>query len=376
METISREKVDELLRLAEERTDRARSLLIEQISDLFISEEGRLTEHQRALMSDILLKLVSELEIVVRKDLSARLADQDSVPHDLVMELANDRIDIARPVLQKSGALKDEDLIEVVRNRTDEYRLCIAMREKLSEQVSDAIVESGGVDVIEALLRNQDADLSKRAMEYLVAESRRVDRFQEPLLSRHDLPPTLAHRMFWWVSAALKKKILLEYKDIDPIAVDQAIQGAARQAIDDHSESEGIMARARALVARLAATGALDVKFLTQALRQQRIPVFIAGIAQLVGIETAMAWRIFLDKTGESFAVLCRAMEMNRNDFSSLYLLLGEARGGGRVRATDHLKEILELYDSVDLKTAQAALSFWQRDGAYQEALQGLKDVH
>jgi len=376
MSDIKRNKVEQLLKLAEDRSGESRRQLIEQISDLFMADECRLTEHQRALMLDILIKLISELETVVRRELASSLAEGEHVPAELVRLLANDRIEIARPVLEKSGTLRDEDLIEVVRNRSDEHRFCIAMRERVSEQVSDALVENGGVDVVEALLRNQDAELSKRAMEYLVAESRRVDRFQEPLLSRHDLEPELAHRMFWWVSAALRKKILVDYSEVDPVALDEALQGAARKAIDGHhDEAEGIMARAKALVARLSTTGALDVAFISQALKQQKIPVFIAGIAQLGGIETTVAWRIFLDKSGESLAVLCRAIDMGRNDFSSLYLLVGQARGGARVRKAHHLEDILGLYDSMAVDTAKAALSYWQRDSQYQDALQELSDV-
>ncbi|RMF12803.1 MAG: DUF2336 domain-containing protein [Alphaproteobacteria bacterium] len=375
MNTISQEQAARLLDLAEKKSVEARQLLLENISDLFLSEEGRLTEHQRALMTDILTKLVGEFETVIRKDLAARLATMDNVPAELVKLLANDRIEIAAPILRQSGALRDVDLIEIVRNRSEEHRLCIAMREKLTEEVSDALVENGGTDVIEALLRNQDAKISQHAMEYLVAESRRIDRFQEPLLSRNDLPPVLAHRMFWWVSAALRKKILTDYSDLDQVAFDGAVQEAANKAIADHDERESVMARAKALVGRLAETGGLDTVFLTQALKQQKIPIFIAGIAQLARIDTGIAWRIFADAGGESFAVLCRAIDISKNDFVSLFLLMSEARGGTRVRSTNFVTSVVELFDSITRENAQAAVEFWRRDVAYQEALQGLREV-
>lgn len=374
MKSISQEQVAELMQLAQDRSDQARKLLVEHISDLFLSSEGRLTEHQRALMGDILVKLVGEFETVVRKEMAARFAGDEDVPAELVRLLANDRIEIARPILEKSGALRDEDLIEIVHSRSDEHRLCIAMRQKLSEEVSEALVESGGVDVVEALLRNQDAELSKRAMEYLVAESRRVDRFQEPLLSRHDLPAALAHRMFWWVSAALRKKIVTDFTEMDSATLDDVIQHAAQKAIADHDEAEGIMERARALIARLKAQGRLDMGFLIQALKQQKIPVFISGLAEMAEITPHVAWRVFSDKGGESLAVLCRAVDVNRNDFANLFLLMVEARGGRRVQSTNRLKDVLGLFDSITADSARAAMRYWQRDAMYQEALQGLKN--
>src|SRR3546814_17874489 len=79
--------------------------------------------------------------------------------------------------------------------RSAETRRALALRNDVSAAVAVALVERAGPGVIEALIRNPDAMLSRRAMEMLVAESKRVDRFQEPLLSRADLPPELAYRM-------------------------------------------------------------------------------------------------------------------------------------------------------------------------------------
>src|SRR3546814_14145445 len=77
----------------------------------------------------------------------------------------------------------------VVMRRAEEHRMAIALRNDVSVAVAEALLEKSGPDVIEALIRNTDVMLSRRAMEMLVAESKRVDRFQEPLLARADLPP-------------------------------------------------------------------------------------------------------------------------------------------------------------------------------------------
>ena len=94
-------------------------------------------------------------------------------------------------------------MIEIIKHRTQEHMLVVAGRDAVSEDVSDALVDEGDENVVEMLLRNSDAALSRHAMEFIVEQSKRVDRFQQPLLRRSDLTPELAHRMFWWVSAAL-----------------------------------------------------------------------------------------------------------------------------------------------------------------------------
>ncbi len=375
MNPIGREQIARLYDLAQEKTEQARRVLVENISDLFLSKDGRLTEYQRTLMTDIIHKLLTEVELVVRAELAAKLADNDRIPPELVRMLANDKIEIAQPVLEKSKLLRDEDLIQIVKDRSDEHRLSIALRTKISEPVSDALVEQGSEDVIEALLKNSDARISERAMEYLVAESRRVDRFQEPLLSRHDLPSGLAHRMFWWVSALLRRRIVTDFSSLDPVALDIAIQGATKLAIAGNNRGETALDRAERLVAELSAKGNLNINFLTRALKQQKIPIFVAGLGKLADVSSQTIWRVFADKGGESFAVLCRAIDMSRNDFASIFLIMSEARGGQHVRPTSVLKDALDLFDAISTANARAALSYWQRDAAYQQALDDVRDA-
>ena len=81
------------------------------------------------------------------------------------------------------------------------------MRKSLSEDVSEALVDTGQEDVIASLLNNHGAKVSRHVMDYLASESKRVDAYQNPLVRRPELSPELAERMSWWVSAALREHI-------------------------------------------------------------------------------------------------------------------------------------------------------------------------
>jgi len=367
-------ELQELLLLAREKSSEARSQLVENITDLFLSDSGRLSEHERALMSDILGKLVSQVEAEIRKELSHVLATLNLDLPEIVSLLSKDDVEIARPLLEHSGLLKDPDLVEVIRMRTDEHRMIIAMRDEVSETVSNALIEYGGEDVIEALLNNHDSHLTKRAMEYLVAESRRVDRFQEPLLNRSDLPGDLAYRMYWWVSAALRKKILSDYK-VDPVAFEHAVKRATQTVIVDCESDQSAYIRAQKLVRRMMENGELTIQFLINALRQQRVAVFVAGLAELSSISFRVAWQIFSDKSGESFAVLAKAIGVDRSQFTSTFLLVTQAREGGGAKSPGVLKDIIGLFDTTSVENAKGALQVWQRDNAYQAAIEQLDQV-
>ncbi len=368
MTVEDRVQVKELVDLAHDKSERGRKLLVENITDLFLSPEGRLNDHERALMSDILCKLIESIESSIRAQLAERLASIEDAPPELIRQLAQDEISIARPILERSKVLRDPDLIEIIKERTKEHRLSIALREQVSRDVSDALIEYGDEDVIETLLKNADAELSERAMEYLVSESRRVDRFQEPLVHHSDLDPKLAYRMFWWVSAALRHHIVTHY-EADELQLDQAIEDAARQAMEEHDPESAVASRAQRLVHRLLQQGELNIPFLIQALRQHRLPVFAAGFAELANISHRMVMRIITDPGGESVAILCKAIGVERSDFTTIFLLLEQAQEGGRPVDPGTLNRSLKLFDRIERSNAEAVLGYWRRDAGFLAAM-------
>src|ERR1700754_3165581 len=207
---------EQLMTLARQKSDQAREQLFEAMGDVFMERNTVLSLQERALITDILEKLIREVSREIRRKLAVKLAEAPGTPRELAVLLANDEIDIASPMLIKSKVLEDVDLIEIVRNRSTQHLLAIAMRRDLSTAVADALVESGEKDVIRTLLENQDARISRATMAYLVEQSKAVDEFQEPLVKRRDLPPELARRMCLWVSAAIRQSLLERFNlDVD-----------------------------------------------------------------------------------------------------------------------------------------------------------------
>ncbi|MCF6216498.1 MAG: DUF2336 domain-containing protein [Emcibacter sp.] len=364
----------DLLILAQEKSVSARSELCENISDLFLSPDGRLNEHERALMNDVLLKLINSVEKNVKKELSKRLASAEEVSPDLAAKLANESIEIAEPMLRKSGVLKDEQLIEIIRNRSDAHRMAIAIRSHVSEDVSGELIEKGSEDVLEALIRNENAELSELAIKYLVAESKNVDRFQEPLLNRQDLPVDLAYRMYWWVSAALRRKIVLEF-NLDSAMIDDMLEMATKSAIQSHDSTDSVMRTALKLARELASKNKLTITFLRQCLRQEKVNLFVAGLSEMTGLDVKILWRAMRERTGESLAIIAKSLEIDRDSFASIFLLIIQSRSGGKARTTGLVNSILSLYDEIKVINAKVAVRHWQRDFGFQDSILSMKDA-
>src|SRR3546814_5968999 len=75
----------------------------------------------------------------------ALLRGPDPLP-ELQSVLANDEIEVAQAVLERSKVLQDQDLIDVVLRRAEEHRMAIALRNDVSAAVAEALVEKAGPD--------------------------------------------------------------------------------------------------------------------------------------------------------------------------------------------------------------------------------------
>ena len=366
------DELHELLKLALDKSVEGRQRLTASLGDLFEDRSTVLTERERALMSDILRKLLHECEMAVRRDLAERLSKQDDPPHDLIVVLANDQIEVAQPVLMNCDVLRDMELIGIIRRRTHQHHLAIAMRRAVSETVSDALVETGNENVIKTLLENQDARISEATMAYLAEESRSVDSYQEPLIKRQDLPVDLAKRMYLWVSAALRDHILENFA-VDPTELDKKLEGLADSIVTDpaqHAAGPEAKRPAELLARHLIEENEINWNMMVQVLRQGEISLFEALFGEMSGLRPERVQKVLYESGGEGLAIACRALDMPKSTFATTFLLSRRGETGKRVTDPRVLSRALVMFDKINPKTAQSVLESWRRNEDYQDAIE------
>ena len=370
--------MQELLDLARDKSVNGRTRLVEVVGDLFFEEKAVTNERERDLMAAILQQLIHDVEQSVRKALADRLAMETNAPHDLVSILANDEIDVAHKILRSSEVLQDLELIEIIQHRTFEHQLTIAMRNDVSEAVSDALVETGNSKVIQTLIENETATISDNTLEYLVNESKTREPYQLPLLDRPDFSPHLAKRMYWWVSAALRKHIVEEYT-IDPTELDQKIESTIKDLLGEPqtvapqaevSEGEIIDTHSMDLARKLAATNAITPTLLLQTLRKGEVRMFEGMFAQLTGLRTNLVRRLVYEPGGEGLAIACKAADLTKPDFGSLFLLSRAARPGDKTVDPNEVARVMKFFDRLGLDTAKKVVDRWKLDPDYLFAIQ------
>jgi len=360
---------DRLLSLARESSVKSKTELAAIVDSLFDDQGTALSDREKSLMFNIIQQLVHEVEVSVRKKLSEKFATDDEVPHELVKALASDELDVAYPILTKSNVLHNEDLIEIIRLRTEEYHLAITLRDDISETVTDVLVETSSVGVITQLLKNENAHISQATMAYLVEQSKRVDTFQDPLLHRTDLPEALAKKMFMWVSAALRTHIVERY-EIDPSTTDRLLEQAAREGYEatlsekTDSSSE--------LIKSLRERGMITPEMLVQTLSDGEIPLFFAILSDLTKLNDVLVRRIVFEKGGEGIAIACKAIGLGEIDFITIFRKSRRVAPGRGDATRADVNAILDLYRGFEQEDAQKVVEMWNGDREYLSAIRDL----
>jgi len=366
-----------LIGLARDKSVESRKRLVAVVSDIFFSDQAILTEYERALITDILHKLIYDLAVPVREVLSSHLAGVEPMPRAAVLRaLSDDEIEVAAPILLNNEALLDVELIEVVRHRALEHQLMLAMRRAPVAMAAEPTGETGAGDLIQDLLGSGDSRLTDATMAYLIEQSRGVDSFQEPILRREDLSERLARKMILWILAALRQHILDRF-DIDLTTLDDCIEFAADDLTErlaaERDRSRGD--RADELAAALDGAGQLTPSRLIQALRQGEVALFVAMLAHLTGLRLPLVRRLLFEPGGEGLVVACRAVGLDKAIVASIFLLCRRARPGDWAADPRELSRVLALYDRVQPAAAHAVLARWRRDPDFLYAIKTVEEA-
>lgn len=358
-------QLETLVALAREATPAARSELTAKIGSLLA--DANLSQSERTLAGEILLHILRDAEMEVRKALARRLAEDHRAPVDLIVALANDALDVAGPVLVRSPVLRDADLVEVVRTKTRQHQLVVAMREGISETVSNALVETGHEDVVLRLLNNSTARMGKTALGRAVEMSRTAPQLQEPLVQRTDLDPDLAGKMYAWVSDALRKQIMLNF-DVPQETIERAMTDSLAEVLAQHVRSYLKDENAQRIADALLGRGEITVELLLSVLRAGDIKLFEALFARHTGLKLTTARKCLYEPGAHGLAAACKVAGFEKPDFAALFLLSRQARQGDKSVDPAELPTTLEFFDRLTANQARALLNEWYADGTIQPA--------
>ncbi len=336
---------------------RHRLRMLQEVTDLFLVGSGHHSGQQLALFDDVLIRLVAEIEVKARAEIARRLAPLAKSPPRLIRTLAfDDAIEVAAPVLTSSPQLTDADLVENATTKSQDHLYAIAQRLKLSEAVTDVLVERGDRRVVRRVARNAGARFSLAGYDKLVAFARYDRTLALTIGRRSDVPRQYFIKLLESASASVREKL----EKANPEAV-----AAIRLAVD---EVAGEMQREARENSRAYTVALRDAKrrfgahAITEAnvhgpARAQDFEKAVVALAMLGHFPVDLVERALLDEGADMVLILAKAAGCSWTTAKALLLMQAARRG----MSPEDLDRAFNSFDRLSEQTARRVLKFHER---------------
>jgi uncharacterized protein (DUF2336 family) len=347
--------IDELNAAVASGSEEQRQRILERVADLFAAGSRGYSSDQIALFDDVLQRLSADIEVKARARLASRLARIDTAPPKLIRSLAfDDEIDVAEPVLVHSQQLSDADLVENATIKSQAHLLAIARRLKLSEKVTDVLVERGDRRVVHKVANNRGARFSLAGYGKLTARARNDSALTLVLGRRSDLPRQHFLKLLETASASVRAKL----ESDNPHAAD-----AVRDAIDvvaTNMQQEARKESRRYAVALRDANRCFNAQPITEAnihahARGQEFDRTVIALTKLGRFSVDLVERALLDKGEDMILIFAKAAGCSWTTAKELLLMYVAERN----LLPEDLARAFERYKKLTPETARSLIDFY-----------------
>jgi uncharacterized protein (DUF2336 family) len=345
-----------LVDLAKAPTSEKRRDLLREVTDLFFDTADVRTSRESHLFDDVLRTVARDMQQGVLAELAERFADSPDAPLQLMHDLASNVFAVAEPVLKRSPVLKEDALVKLVTEQSQDHIKAIAQRDTVSPRVSDAIVTAGDDEALDTLLRNAGAVIERPAMERVVDRARDNQRLHGGVVGRQDIPVDLLNEMYFVVEKKLRAVIMERNAAVDPAELDQALSRARTrlQARTEAAMTEDMRAAIK-LIEQKKRAGELKPSLLVGLYRDGHVAAFTFGLAEIVGLDYDTTHAIVARQDMEALAMICRASNIERPLFVTIAVLCC-----GGADAMNQAESFGRLYTAVPVEAAQRAMRFYK----------------
>ncbi|MHA6289213.1 DUF2336 domain-containing protein [Maricaulis sp. CAU 1757] len=348
-------RLNNLVELAKEKSSERRRTLLREVTDLFFEEPPARDTATSQEFDDVLSALAAQTAQEAREELAERFADTPVAPHGLILQLAQDAIDVAAPILSRSSALSEHDLVDIAERAGQTHLKAISQRESVPEKVSDTIVRRGDDDTVAELIGNEGARLSRNAFEAVSERAETSPTLQSPLVERQDTPNDLLADLMLTVNNRLRERIEERFEQVDPEVLEQAM-AASRARLADRLKEDKEIAEARKFVSTMAVRRKLDNALLARLLREGQRVRFYVAFAEMADIDYMAAKRAIDQDCIDPLALICKAAKFDK----ALFVTLAVLRDTANEDAFSDARELGALYDAISIEDANRAMRFYR----------------
>jgi uncharacterized protein (DUF2336 family) len=167
-------------------------VILRRVTDLFLDGSENFSDDHVGIFDDVIGRLIEKTEHPALIELSAKLAPVGNAPVNVIASLACDNdIAVSGPVLETSNVLTDQTLAEIAGTKSQKHLAAIAGRTRISETVTDILVDRGNSEIARKMTANLGACLSELGFVKLINRAKNDKTLAAAVASRIDLPPEL-----------------------------------------------------------------------------------------------------------------------------------------------------------------------------------------
>ncbi len=346
--------LQDLESLSVERDAGKRRELLRKVTDLFFITEQQQSDSDRGVFGSVMERVAYELEGEARAELSQRLSSTRFAPHDIVRRLAEDDIEVAKPVLERSKVLSDADLVDIAYARGQDHLMAMTRRETLSAAVTDVIVQRGNDDVLTSVAGNGGASFSSRSFNTLAMKATDVATLRENLSHRDDVPNEVVEAIKRNVAEKLKREFAEQNTDISSREIDHVVEMQSGNVDFSSLNEDNRFGPLTVDVNDLNQKGLLTQDKIKEFAEKGMKAELVHSLAIKTDIEPAMAYHTLYEAEVPALAVLCRAYGFKRETFGALL----QERVHSTNLAAEHVISAMKRYDGLNDETAQRIYRF------------------
>ena len=192
MKPASQSLITELDATLRKIPDARQLVILRRVTDLFlVGAEGYYNE-QIAIFDDVICRLIENIGQPALVELSDRLSSVDKGPGNALARLSSsDDIAVSGPALARSNSLTDKDLVAIAGKKGQKQLAAIAGRPRISEVVTDVLVERGNAEVSRKVSANLGARISETGFVKLINKAKKDRELANAIANRNDLPQEL-----------------------------------------------------------------------------------------------------------------------------------------------------------------------------------------
>ncbi len=325
-----------------------RFTILRKITDLFLSESDTYTDGHVAIFDELMSRLIERIERQALIELSGRLAPAGRAPSRVIGTLSNsDDIEVARPVLEQSVMLSDDDLVTIARTRSQAHLAAIACRARISEPVTDVLIDRGDAQVAHKVVANPGARFSRLGFDKAVSRAETDETLAVTMASRVDLPDDLLEQLVGKASTAVRRRLLASAPPQMEAKISRALVAASQRVVLTELSEADMAPPSRP------ENPALLRARIAECAQTRNLPELFEALSLLSELPVIVIKDIVRQRSDESIMVLGKSCGLGWHDLQKVMAAVAPSN-----RTPDEINALFSSYSALSTETALRALGF------------------